>query len=340
MATPLQDLTDWVAAIFAGCGMDAWPRRARGGEPRSGGGARRLHPRADPGEDLRRQDAIGRRSMPHPSIRLREQRAASCIAMPIAGSVPAVGMRIVDATSSRRVARAADRRHQRYRPLAALGIYALRAAEAGMFASSCRPRPASWACPALAGAPSATIRFAFGSPMPDGPPLVLDVASAAVARSRILRAAREGQSIPEGWGLDLEGRPTTDPALAMQGAQLPMAGHKGLGIAMMVECLAGSLSGVRPPAAQFRCRGQCSCQCRRLHADHPSRLAAIGDGYLAHVADWIGDYRQASAAGARYPGERAAAAEAAAWRDGIELSAVRRDELTALGAELGVRYPF
>ena len=62
------------------------------------------------------------------------------------------------------------------------------------------------------------------------------------ARGHILLAAREGRDIPEGWALDSQGRPTTDAKEALDGSLLPMGGHKGIGIAMMVECLAGALA--------------------------------------------------------------------------------------------------
>ena len=54
---------------------------------------------------------------------------------------------------------------------------------------------------------------------------------------------RDGEPIPEGWGIDADGNPTTDPAAALAGAQLPFGGYKGASIALMVELLAGALVG-------------------------------------------------------------------------------------------------
>jgi len=85
--------------------------------------------------------------------------------------------------------------------------------------------------------------MAFGFPRQDQPPLVFDQASSASARGEIQLHQREGTLIPEGWAIDVNGNPTTDPDAALAGAQLPFGGHKGSSIALMVELLAGALIG-------------------------------------------------------------------------------------------------
>lgn len=71
-----------------------------------------------------------------------------------------------------------------------------------------------------------------------------DIAMSTVAMGKIAMAAEEGRTIPQGWMLDREGLPTTDPwAYANGGTLLPFGGYKGYGLAMMVEILAGVLSG-------------------------------------------------------------------------------------------------
>jgi LDH2 family malate/lactate/ureidoglycolate dehydrogenase len=75
-------------------------------------------------------------------------------------------------------------------------------------------------------------------------PYVLDIATSLVATQKIVQARREGQKIPLGWGMDKDGNLTDDPMVALtSGIQPPMAGHKGYGLAMMVEILAGVLTG-------------------------------------------------------------------------------------------------
>ncbi|ASJ76657.1 Ldh family oxidoreductase [Granulosicoccus antarcticus] len=85
--------------------------------------------------------------------------------------------------------------------------------------------------------------MAFGFPRKGSPPLVFDQASSASARGEIQLHLREGKPLPEGWAIDKDGNPTTDPAAALEGAQLPFGGHKGASLALMVELLAGALIG-------------------------------------------------------------------------------------------------
>jgi LDH2 family malate/lactate/ureidoglycolate dehydrogenase len=76
-------------------------------------------------------------------------------------------------------------------------------------------------------------------------PMVLDIANTAVARGKIYLARNKGVPIPEGWALDSDGHPTTDPQEGIDGVILPMAGHKGYGISLMMDVLSGVLSGSR-----------------------------------------------------------------------------------------------
>lgn len=78
-------------------------------------------------------------------------------------------------------------------------------------------------------------------PRPDGPPIVVDMATSATARGKIILANQLGRDIPEGWAVDAAGRPTTDTAAALEGSVVPFAGPKGSGLAMMVELLAGAM---------------------------------------------------------------------------------------------------
>lgn len=75
-------------------------------------------------------------------------------------------------------------------------------------------------------------------------PLVIDQSSSVVARGEIMLHEQQGKPIPEGWALDAEGRPTTDPAKALHGGSLvPAGGYKGVGIALLVEVMAAALTG-------------------------------------------------------------------------------------------------
>ncbi len=85
--------------------------------------------------------------------------------------------------------------------------------------------------------------FGIGVPNPGGDPVILDMALSVAARAKIREFAARGEPMPEGWATDAEGRPTTDAAAALKGFLLPVGGHKGYGLAIMVDLLAGLLSG-------------------------------------------------------------------------------------------------
>ena len=82
----------------------------------------------------------------------------------------------------------------------------------------------------------------FSISMPgDEFPIVLDVACSVTARQKVVMHAREGKPIPQGWALDRDGNPTTDPEAALEGIFLPFGGYKGIGIAVMLELLMAGL---------------------------------------------------------------------------------------------------
>jgi (2R)-3-sulfolactate dehydrogenase (NADP+) len=116
-------------------------------------------------------------------------------------------------------------------------------AEAGLVGLAFGNSPA--AMPAWGGkrALFGTNPVAAAFPRRASPPLVIDVSLSAVARGKIMVAARDGKSIPEGWAVDSEGRPTTDARAALEGSMLPAGGVKGAMLALTVELLACALSG-------------------------------------------------------------------------------------------------
>lgn len=82
----------------------------------------------------------------------------------------------------------------------------------------------------------------FGVPNPDGDHFMLDMAMSVVARAKIRNALSRQESIPDNWATDANGKPTTDPRAALDGFLLPIGGHKGYGLALVVDLLAGVLS--------------------------------------------------------------------------------------------------
>ena len=126
----------------------------------------------------------------------------------------------------------------------AAGYYANMIAEHDMIGlSMCNVEP----CMTVPGGKSkilGTNPIAYAAPTGTERTVMLDIATSAVAATKIFAAKNEGRSIPDTWLVDDDGIPTTDPNnYPEQGAQLPMAGHKGYGLAVLVEILTATLSG-------------------------------------------------------------------------------------------------
>ena len=84
-------------------------------------------------------------------------------------------------------------------------------------------------------------------PLPGAEPIVMDMATSVVARSRIRAMLALGvKELPEGWALDPDGKPTNDPAIAVKGSVLPIGGPKGYALSLMVELLCSALSDGEP----------------------------------------------------------------------------------------------
>jgi LDH2 family malate/lactate/ureidoglycolate dehydrogenase len=120
--------------------------------------------------------------------------------------------------------------------------YPLLAAREGLIGIACSNSPAQMA--PIGGKEKMLGTNPFAIVVPNGDePIILDMATSVVAKSKFKEYKLAGQALPEGWALDKNGKPTTDPDEAMQGLVLPMAGFKGYGIAMMIDVLSGVLSG-------------------------------------------------------------------------------------------------
>ena len=88
--------------------------------------------------------------------------------------------------------------------------------------------------------------IAAGIPVAGGPPIILDMSACTIAEGKIRVALNKGVAVPENCIIDAQGRPTTDPRVFYAdppGAILSIAGHKGYGLAVLCEVLAGALTG-------------------------------------------------------------------------------------------------
>ena len=129
-----------------------------------------------------------------------------------------------------------------------LGFYARMAAEAGLIGFACANAIPMVSPPGGRTPTFGTNPLAYAIPAGRYPPVVLDVATTTGAAFKVRLAAQHNRPVPEGMILDREGRPTTDPNDFIHGGLMaplgsPVAAHKGFGLAMVVDVLAGVLTG-------------------------------------------------------------------------------------------------
>jgi LDH2 family malate/lactate/ureidoglycolate dehydrogenase len=125
----------------------------------------------------------------------------------------------------------------------AIAPYCLMAAEEGFASMICSNASTTIAPTGGAQTKLGNNPLGFGVPRPGGRPVILDMAMSVVARGKIRAALQKGQPIPDTWATDRDGNATTDPKAALDGFLLPFGGYKGYGLALIVDLLAGVLSG-------------------------------------------------------------------------------------------------
>jgi LDH2 family malate/lactate/ureidoglycolate dehydrogenase len=160
-------------------------------------------------------------------------------------------------------------------------------------------------------------------------PLVLDMAIGALKPPDVRIAEQRGESLPDGVAIAADGTPTTDPAAALEGALLPFGGHRGSGLGIMIELLAGALVGAHTGPLPGPARGALFVA---LRPDSFGFGAEFADA-VREFAEWVRDSPpRAGAERVLMPGDRAAASAAAARRDGLELAENALEKLRAAGA--------
>ena len=209
----------------------------------------------------------------------------------------------------------------------AAGLPVERLAEAGLVALLFANTPAAIAPWGGRRAVFGTNPVAFACPLPGEPPIVADLSLSKVARGNILAARQKGEPIPEGWALDAEGRPTTDPAAALGGTMVPAGEAKGTVLAMMVELLAAGLTGATyaAEASSFLdAEGGPPATGQLILAFDPAATGGSPE-HFAHLARAI-----AGQEGARLPGSRRLALRRAAEAGGIEVAEALAESLRTL----------
>ncbi|MEM9232014.1 MAG: Ldh family oxidoreductase [Pseudomonadota bacterium] len=173
--------------------------------------------------------------------------------------------------------------------------------------------------------------IAFAAPLPDGPPLVIDMALTTVARGKILAAREVGADIPEGWALGPDGAPTTDPATALKGSMAPIGGAKGAALALMVEVMSAALAG-----AAFGTEASSLFDPDGLPPNLGQSILAIdadtmsGGTFLSRMADLAATYEDLD--GVRLPGARRIDLRAQANAEGLRIDAGLLERIRELAA--------
>ena len=184
--------------------------------------------------------------------------------------------------------------------------------------------------------------IAAGIPAGEEPAVVLDMATTVAAYGKVKAKAKRGEPMPEGWMIDREGRPLTDPRRAHEGFLMPIGGHKGYGLALIVGLLAGTLQG----AAMGR-------DVVDFNADHvtPTNtgqailvidLAAFGgagpfkSAVDALVRDIRNSERLPGVERIWLPGEQSHGRRAAYEKSGVPVAAALVDDLDQLAVRLGL----
>lgn len=171
--------------------------------------------------------------------------------------------------------------------------------------------------------------IAFAAPLGDAAPVVVDVSLSKVARGKIMAAEQQGRDIPEGWALDADGNPTTDPAKGLAGTMVPMGDAKGTALALMVEMLCAGLTGAHfgyEASSFFEGEGNPPGTGQTLIAIDPTAVSDGALGRFAEIAAVISDME-----GARLPGRRRQALAADLRRDGIPVDPELLAQIEQLG---------
>lgn len=211
-----------------------------------------------------------------------------------------------------------------------LGHHAERIADAGMMALCFTNAPASIA--PIGGKKPVIGTNPFALATPDGAggvTMVIDQSASVIAKSEVVKRARDGHAIPEGWVLDAAGQPTTDAEAGLKGSMVPSGGYKGVGVGLMVELFAAALSGAELgiDAAPFGGTAGGPPKTGQFFMAIDPGVTSGGRfaPQLARLAEAIG-----ADAGARLPGTRRQTARARALTEGVAVSDSLLAQINAL----------
>jgi L-2-hydroxycarboxylate dehydrogenase (NAD+) len=188
--------------------------------------------------------------------------------------------------------------------------------------------------------------IAAAIPAGDEQPIVLDMATTVAAYGKVKTKALRGETMPEGWMIDREGKPLTDPKRADEGMLLPLggmeAGYKGYGLAMIIGLLAGTLGGAAMGKEVIDFNHDDSSVTNTGQAIAAIDIAAFGDVAVfkasvdALVRSFRNSERMPGVDRIFVPGEHSHATRVARTRDGIPVAAALMRGLDQVADELGI----
>ncbi len=215
------------------------------------------------------------------------------------------------------------------------GHHAERVADAGLVALGFGNSPAAIAPWGGARGLFGTNPIAFAAPRRAQPPLVVDLSLSKVARGKVMIARQRGESIPDDWAFDAEGRPTTDPAAVLAGGTMaPLGDAKGAALALVVEILAAALTGAHfgfEASSFFTADGPAPRVGQFFLIMDPTRLA--GDDFFARLEVLLDAIT--SQPGTRLPGARRLALREQHRREGLAIPAALLEDLRQRADEAG-----
>ena len=184
--------------------------------------------------------------------------------------------------------------------------------------------------------------IAVAVPAAEEPAIVLDMATTVAAYGKVKTKAQRGETMPEGWMMDRQGRPLTDPRRANEGFLLPIGGYKGYGLALIFGLLAGTLNGAAMGKDVVDFNADDTTPTNTGHAIIAINVAAFlpvakfKRNVDVLVRDLRGSQRLPGVDRIRLPGEGSHAARADRLQNGIPLPAPLAASLRQLAVELKI----
>jgi len=184
--------------------------------------------------------------------------------------------------------------------------------------------------------------IAIAVPAGSSPPFVLDMATTVAASGKIRTLAQRGEPMPEGWMVDREGKPLTDPKRQSEGLMLPIGGPKGYGLAVALGLLAGTLNGAAFGKNVVDMTKDTAKPTNTGQFVAAISVAAFGDvGAFKTTVDGVFDTIRSSAAlpghdGIRIPGEHRGETFAERSKNGVPLHPKLVEALSQIAEELDI----